>query len=406
MATHVETDITVQRFGFEADAKGKRLVFPRAETHGTEGRSGAVAYGAKDLLFDGLEGRLDTLRWTAEAASLGSAWLRDDAGRFDIAVERLEMPRGLMLVRADRGVEIVSPHVSLSEVRLSVKGPFARSGGAAAAPTETPQLRQDKLRFLDSLSGRLYLTVKVVLDLPVLGHRTLDQQLKVPIQEGSLDFRALDDSLDWLEGAFLDMNHDGNRLAITWKVPIFGRERDLVSFTLDQEAAALAAFGRVPVRSLTDFRIGTGKASEKEKEKDKDRDKDKDNGKEKKKGGVLQSLSFDAIDFALNLIAPRSLETSSGGIIMFGADDSPGVVDLKVTGAIHDKGPGKLVGAIGSIDTTIKDLRLGPATLTADRLHFDGLDELEVVFDGFSPTQITLVVHRVTATNLALQLGR
>ena len=40
------------------------------------------------------------------------------------------------------------------------------------------------------------------------------------------------------------------------------------------------------------------------------------------------------------------------------------------------------------------------------RLHFDGLDNLEVTFDGFRPTAVTMVVHRVTATNLAMTFGR
>jgi len=39
-----------------------------------------------DCIFDGLEGRIDTLRWTAEAASLGSAWIRDDSGRVEMEV--------------------------------------------------------------------------------------------------------------------------------------------------------------------------------------------------------------------------------------------------------------------------------------------------------------------------------
>ena len=51
------------------------------------------------------------------------------------------------------------------------------------------------------------------------------------------------------------------------------------------------------------------------------------------------------------------------------------------------------------------DLRLGPVSMTSDRLHFDGLDELVVTFDGFRPTKITCVIHRVTATNLALHVG-
>ena len=394
MAHRIETDISVQRFAFVGDEKGRKLQFPRAQTQDVAGRSGTTAYGVRELLFEGLEGRLDTLRWTADSASFGGAWLRDDAGRFDISVERIEMPDGIRLTRASSGVELLAPQISLHEMRLTVTGPFGRSTReppARPAPTEEPApLRQDRLRFLDSLSGRIYLTVRVVLDLPVLGKRTLDQQLKVAIQEGSLDFRELEDSLDWLEGRFIDITHDDNRLALQWKVPIVGRARDLVWWQLDDEAATLASFGRVPVRSLADFRIKGGGNGEKPA-----------NGERK---GVLQSLAIQSIDVAIGLVAPRSLAVGNG-LILFGSDDLPGMVDLKVQGSINDQGPGKLTGAIGSVDTTIKDLRLGPLLLTADRLHFDGLDRLEVTFEGFRPVKVTMVVHRVTATNIAMRLG-
>lgn len=385
MPTNVEADIEVQRFGYAE----KRLTFPRAHTHALEGRSGGVAYGAKDCTFEALGGRLDMVRWAAEAASVGSAYLKDDAGKFDVAIDRAEFPHGIMLVRAEQGIEIVSPHVTFSEVRIGAKGPFGRAKPAAPAqPVARPAgLRQQKLRFLDSLAGRIYLTIKVQLDLPVVGHRTLDQQLRVPISDGSLDYRKLEESLDWLEGAFLDIKHDGNRLWVQWKVPIVGSSHELISWTLDSEAATLATFGRVPVRSLADFRMaGNG-----------------GNGKSKN-GGVLQAFTLDAIDVALSLLAPRHVEVG-GGVVLFGGDDQPGMVDLKVTGAIRDRGAGALRGAIGSVDTTIKDLRLGPVMLTADRLHFDGLDQLEVTFDGFTPTAAAVVVHRVTATNLALTIG-
>jgi hypothetical protein len=390
MGQRVETDITVQRFGFLSDEAGSRLRFPRAENHDIEGTSGSVTYGAKDCVLDDLEGRLDTLRWTAEAASIGGSWLRDDRGRFDIAVDRVELPRGMRLVRADHGVEIVAPYVSLSDMKLTVRGPFGSTATAEAAPAPPAApagLRQAKLRFLDSLSGRIYITVKVVLDLPVIGHRSLDQQLKVPIQEGSLDFRKLEDNLDWLEGAFLDIKHEGEKLSLVWKVPLFGSKHELIAWKLDHDATSLASFGRVPVRSLTDFRIAAagGKPDDKKRQ-------------------TLQSLSLDAIDVALSLLAPRSVE-AGGGVIMFGGDDQPGMVDLKVTGSIHDRGPGELKGTIGSVDTTIKDVQLGPVKLTADRLHFDGLDQLEVTFDGFTPQAVTMTVHRVAATNLSLQIG-
>lgn len=394
MANRVESDISVQRFGYTGDETGQRLQFPRAEAHNLEGRSGSVAYGGRDVLFDGLEGRLDTLRWTAEGVSIGNAWMRDDAGRVNIAVDRIEMSRGIMLTRGEHGVEIVAPHTTLSEMKLTVKGPFGKSGEEqpAAPRIEAPGLRQDKLRFLDSLSGRINVTIKVVLDLPVLGVRTLDQQLRVPIADGSLDFDKLEDSLDWLEGAFLDIRHDGRKLGVAWKVPIFGSARDLIWWELDDEAATSATFGRVPIRSLTDFRFPGGRSG------------DRDSGNDRRRK-TLQALSFDAIDIALSLVAPRSLE-AGGGVIMFGGDDQPGMVDMRVTGSIRDRGAGALRGTIGSVDTTFKDVQLGAAQLTADRLHFDGLDALEVIFDGFSPTCVTVVIHRVTATNLSLQLGR
>jgi len=389
MPTHVDADVSVQRFGFVSDDKGNRLAFPHAEAQRIEGQSGNTSYGAADCTFENLEGRLGALRWSADAASIGEAWLRVLAGRFEIVADRIELPRGVLLVRgASSRLELVSPHVSLSEARITIKGPFGRS---SPTTTETPEPthRQERLRFLDSLSGRIYATIKVQLDLPVLGVRTLDQQLRVPVQEGSLDFRALDEGLDWLEGAFLDIDADGDRLKVRWKVPIFGTSHDLITWMLDKDASTLAAFGRVPVRSLTDFRLGSGSKPAKPSDS---------------KRKILRSFSVEGMDLALSLLAPRSLD-AGGGLIMFGGDDQPGMVDFKVKGAIHDRGAGLLQGAIGSVDTTIKDVRLGGIELTADRLHFDGLDQLEVAFDGFTPTSITVVAHRVTATNLSIQIG-
>src|SRR5687768_5655866 len=90
---------------------------------------------------------------------------------------------------------------------------------------------------------------------------------------------------------------------------------------------------------------------------------------------------------------------------MFVGEDHPGMVGLKVAGAVRDRGAGALKGAIGSVDTTVKDLKVGPMVLSADRLHFDGVEQLEVTFDGFRPTSVTVVVQRVTATNLSIKIG-
>jgi hypothetical protein len=392
MATKIGTsNVAIGRFGYAADDAGQhRLLFPHAEAHAIEGRSGTVGYGAADLAFDDLEGRIDTLLWKATAGSLGHAWLRDDAGRIDLRADRIELPRGVRLVRAEHGVEIVSPHLTMSDVALTLNGPFTRAPVAATAPPAEPKPPlAERLRFLDSLSGKIALTLKVALDLPVLGERNLDQKLEVAIRDGSLDFRALDDSLNWLEGHFLDVKHDQaqSKLAVTWRVPIFGPKHDLIVWMLDKDASALAAFGRVPVRSLPDFQLA-----------------ERPDRPDRKPRKILEAFAIEAIDVALSLIAPRSLALGAG-TVMFGGDGQPGMVDMQVTGTVADRGAGALRGRVGIIDTTIKDIRLGPATLTADRLCFDGLDQLEVTFDGFTPTKVALLAHRVTATNLALRVG-
>ena len=171
-----------------------------------------------------------------------------------------------------------------------------------------------------------------------------------------------------------------------WKVPIVGGSHELISWPLDTDAATLASFGRVPVRSLTDFRLPGGGNGNKSKSK------------------VLRAFTLDAIDIALSLLAPRSVEVG-GGIVLFGGEDQPGMVDLKVTG----RDPRPRARCAARRDRQGRHDDQGPPSrrvaLTADRLHFDGLDQLEVAFDGFSPTAVQVIVHRVTATNLALTTG-
>jgi hypothetical protein len=390
---HVESDTQVRGFGFVADAEGRRLVFPHAESREISGRSGTVAYGSADAVFENVAGRLDMLRWTADSASIGGTWLRDDAQRIDMSIGRVELPRGVLLTRAATGFEAVAPYAVMSDLKVIVQFPEPKPAPPTRAATVPPaprELRQDKLRFLDSLAGRVGFTGKVVLDLPVIGKRTLDQQENIQITEGSLDFRALEDNLNWLEGQFLDIAHDDDRLAVRFKVPIFGTSRELIAWHLEPEAATLATFGRVPVRALTDFQLGSGI---------------KKTGDHNDKKRTFQALSVENIDVALSLLAPRSLEIGAG-LIMFGGEDSPGMVDLKLTGALSDRGPGKLRGTLGSLDTTVKDLRFGPLQLTADRIHVDSIDELELTFDKFRPTRAALTVHRVTASNLALTILR
>ncbi len=396
MAQKIDADVDIRRFGFASEEGSKRLLFPHATAHNIDGKSGAIAYGAKELVFDELVGRLNGVRWQADTASLGEAWLRDDTGSVEMTIQRAELPRGIMLVGAEKGVEIVAPHASLSEMQLTMKIPPPTPPGTALAPrrptaaTIPPSLRQEGWRLLDGVAGKINLTIKVKLDLPVVGMRSLDQVLKIPIVDGRLDYRALNESLDWLEGTFLDLDVDGDRLAVSFKVPIFGASRDLISWALDDDAEKMARFGRVPLRSLVDFHFGSGSPGAPR--------------PDDKKRSILRSLTLANIDVALSMLAPRSLEVG-GGTIMFGGDDAPGIVNFQIAGSISDTAAGFLRGTAGSADTTVKDLHLGGMALTADRLSFDRIEDLQVAFEGFRPTAVSVTIHRVTASNLRLTIG-
>lgn len=395
----LEADLRVGAFGMLIDGTTRRLDFPRGEMDGLRGTAGSLTYGARELVMDRLHTRLDRTHWAAEACSAGDVFLKTIDGSLAMEIDRVEMSRGVQITRAaEGGIELIAPHVSLQDVKLTIPS-FENLRGAKAATVaaealrkaaEVP-LRQDKLRFLDSLAGEISVRIKVVLDLPVLGTRTLDQALKIPIKDGSLDFRALDRSLDWLEGTFVDLGIKDGRLVLSWGVPIFVKNREIISWQLDDDARTLATFDRVPLRSLSDFRIPGNNRPATE-------------GAPAKKS-ALRKLTVEDLKVSLSMAAPRSVEIGLGAIL-FGGDDAPGIVGLEVGGTlVHPPGPGTIQGALGVVDVTAKDLGIGPANATVDRLHLGGVESVSLSFDGFRPTGLTATIHRITATNLSLRLG-
>ena len=396
----LEADLQVGSLGLTLDGPNKRLDFPRGEVDDLRGVAGSLTYGAKEVVFDKLHTRLDRTHWQAETAAAGGMFLRTEGDSLLLTIERVEMGHGLSITRAaEGGVEIVTPHASFNDLLLGIPdvGKLRGSKGAEVASTAIAKaadvpLRQDKLHWLDTLTGEVSVTLKVVLDLPVVGTRTLDQKLTIPIKDGSLDYRALNDSLDWLEGAFLDLVHRNGRLVLTWRVPIVGSRREIMSWELDDEAKMLANFDRVPLRSLADFRF-PGDAEKKEKKEEK-----------KEKKSILRSLTLSALKIRLSMVAPRSVEVGHGAI-QFGGDGQPGIVGLDVAGhLVHPPGPGAVTGTIGLVDLTAKDLAMGPVHLTVDRLHLGEMESFEIAFDGFRPVGVTARVHRIIASNLVLRL--
>ncbi len=390
----LEADLEVGAFGLTLDGPTRRLDFPRGEMDNLRGSAGGLLYGAREVVMDHLHTHLDRTHWAASAASAGDVYLRTADDTMVLAIDRVEMPNGVQLTQsAERGVELIAGHVSFHDVRLTIPSFEALRGKPTTVlaadvlrkAADVP-LRQERLRALDSLSGELGLRLNVKLDLPVVGGRTLDQKLRIPIENGTLDFRALEDSLSWLEGKFVNLEVKGDRLVLSWKVPIFGKDHEIISWQLDADAQALAPFERVPLRSLADFRP-TGPAKPVE---------------ASKKKSALRSLALRDILVDLSMAAPRSVEIGQG-TLRFGGDGQSGLVGLKLTGNLT-QGPGGLTGSLNVLDMTAKDIALGPINLTVDRLNLGAIEDITVAFDGFRPIGLTATIHRITATNLALHI--
>ena len=394
-----QANLSVEGFSVSSDEGSTRLDFPRAELAELRGKAGQLEYLATALVFEHLEGRFGPLHWTCESGSARTLVVRGPQGRYELAVGHIDLPRGVQMTRAaGGGIELVAPEATLSDVHLHLPDLQALRGRpdddapseAPPAPGDPQPLLQEQLHFLDAVTGSLAFRVKVVLDLPVIGKRTLDQPVRVDIKDGSFDYRALDDGLDWLEGQFLDLGVSDGRFKVGWSLPMFAT-REIISWALAPDAQAMAVFNRIPLRVLADLRVG-GPTEARPAEP-------RSEGKRR-----LRSMTLAGIDIKLSMVAPRSVEIG-GGAILFGGENAPGIVDLQVEGAlIHPPAPGAILGKIGALDLTLKDVGLGGAVTTVDRLHIDEIEELVVTFDGFTPTSVGLTVKQVTATNLVLVL--
>jgi hypothetical protein len=251
-------NIKVDGFGVTIDADARRLDFPHAGIDALRGEAGAIEYRAREVVFEALRASLQRVQWSTDAASAGDFVVRDKQGRFELKIARVELPHGVMLApgrrrwrRAGRAPRVAGRHAAqAARPRRVPPAGFERS----RRRRPPPPLRQQRLRFLDAVNGELAFRLKVVLDLPVVGIRTLDQQVKVAIKDGAFDYRALESGLSWLEGQFVDVGIDDGRFVVGWSVPLMAT-KEIISWALDPEAMVVGIFNRVPLRCLADFRI-------------------------------------------------------------------------------------------------------------------------------------------------------
>lgn len=283
-------------------------------------------------------------------------------------------------------------HLTSGEIgSLQVQAPLG-SGGAKepSAPHAVASARPTlDYRLLDELFGHIHADVHVDMTVPVIGRRRATHSVRIAVDQGTVDYRALEHSLSALEDSILDFSLREGALVLELGVPLLstrGRGKPLLIWDLDESDYTLAEQRRVRLAVLPKLRVAGGDKNDRPSEPD----------RESKSSFALRQMVVSPIDVEVALrpaAAPRdaAIETLT-------------LSQLKVTGELqHVPGtekPGRLYVTGGALATRIVDMAVGTSALSAT-LEVGEVDETQVAFAGLRPTAVQGALARVVLRDVA-----
>jgi hypothetical protein len=338
------------------------------------------------LRFDWGEGGL------VSASSLSAEQLEVVGGGVELQVPHIELPEGLRT----SGPRWAAPVVLVPELRLSIADlarlltgrdrdrddPTSEAAGetsASASPAAAAARPPRDLRYLDRVGGRLDVDLTLEVVVPVLGRRRATHHFRIPIGDGTFNFKELERDLADLENAFIDVEHRGDKLVIQRDIPLIpGMKRPLLLFDLDPDEQELARRRLVRLRTIATMRRPPGK---------------RDEGKS---SVTVKEVDIANIDAALALAPPADGTTDALLAASAASVSARGRLRF-APGKVLEPTHGSLVGT---------GLAAGPGTLTIAGIDYE-LDrisaasvELEVDFAGFRPGAATAVIRDLRIDNL------
>ncbi|CAN5920914.1 hypothetical protein BH11MYX4_BH11MYX4_26010 [soil metagenome] len=243
------------------------LTAPELAVHGDEGRlsaahvefSGfALHIGGVALAATSLRGSTVQLGWGAAGFWLHAAELEAPALRLTTAGVDLTANGAHVRAFALDGKKITVGGAAIAAGQVAVE--LRRSSGADAAPASSVPLAGPLFDWqsLDTLSGQLDVDAAVDLTVPIIGRRKATHRLRVPIEGGTIDYRALEHNLATLEDALLDFSVRDGALVLERVNPLFparGRGKPVVIWDLDAAGLELALRDRVRLAVLPRARL-------------------------------------------------------------------------------------------------------------------------------------------------------
>lgn len=373
----------------------------------------ALRIGDVELAVEALAGIAVEMRWGAAGFSLTASTLEGPALR--MTSEDLRLVTDAMVVRALTldAHHVAVGHVALAGGRITAsmrpppsapppsaipRAPDATPVAASGASTAEGEPRAPLVDWsvLDALSGEIDVDLDVDLTVPIIGSRQATHRFRVPIDGGTIDFRALEDNLSRLENALLDFSVREAMLVLERVNPLFparGHGKPVVVWDLDAAELSLAETNRVRLAVLARARLV---GSDDEEARTAEREPPS------RSSIALRRLGLQEINVRLTL-AP--VEGPSGGSLHLRRIDS-----LALQGNVfHDltapPRAGRLLGEIVGVAAAIDDLRIGTNRLAVAGLAFASLSPLELAFTGVHPTNVQLDMAGVALEGLKLTLA-
>lgn len=356
-----------------------RLEGVRLEVRGDEG-----SLAAERVLLEGFALTIGALALTTPrvtGTAVHIAWGR--AFRLNartLAAEELEVAQPGVAVRAANvGVTDLAVHDGISVDRTTVERAevdLTLGQGSSVDEGEPGAPFVFDWGILDFLSGRVDVDVHVDIAVPVIGRRKATHRLRVPIENGIIDYRELERNLANLENALLDFAVREEGLALERVNPIFpmrGHGKPIVVWPLGPEDRALAERDHVRLALLSSYEMA---------------------GPPSSTSDEPSAISLKKLDL-LGLTADLSVAPVE--IPLEGPLRLRHVERLELRGELHDHGPGSLAADVSGLALSVRDL----GGLSIDLASAVSIRPISIAFADLRPTEVRLVVEKLALDTLA-----
>lgn len=273
----------------------------------------------------------------------------------------------------------------------SASGEATATDAVAPAPAAQERTPLFDYALLDGLSGHINVDVLVDIALPIIQHRRATHELRIPIDEGSIDYRKLESNLAPLEDSLIDFSVRDGALMLEVGLPLIrtrGRGKPILRWDLSPTDLELAEERRVRLAVLPNVRSATVSEAPKEPSKP---------DPEKESSVRLRSLSFANVDAVLRLATDTSTRAAVRALSF---------ADLQLSGGIHHDAEGSgragtVRGNARELSTVLAGVPVGESALRGE-VRLGSLSELAVGFVDLKPQTVRARLENVALKSVAL----